>query len=82
MWKLCLSWNEKKTEITAKLPEADLGSELVRKELDAVIAEMEGAELYLDDAEVVRFLNCARECKAEAYDGIVIAKRLNAQLDI
>jgi len=82
MWKLCLSWNEKKTEITAKLPEADLGSELVRKELDAVIAEMEGAELYLDDAEVVRFLNCARERKAEAYDGIVIAKRLNAQLDI
>ncbi|HAS6346436.1 TPA: DUF342 domain-containing protein [Vibrio vulnificus] len=82
MWKLCLSWNEKKTEITAKLPAADLGSELVRKELDAELVEMEAKALFLDDSEVVRFLNCARERKSEAYDGIVIAKRLNAQLEV
>lgn len=82
MWKLCLSWNENKTSIIAKLPEVDLGGELIRKEIDAVLAEMDAGNLFLDEAEVVRFINSVREKKAEAYQGIEVAKRLNAQLEV
>lgn len=60
----------------------DLGGELIRKEIDAVLAEMDAGNLFLDEAEVVRFINSVREKKAEAYQGIEVAKRLNAQLEV
>ncbi len=83
MWKLCLSWSEEKQAIVAKLPESgELPAPLETKELPEQLKEMEAESLFVDDAEVTRFMNCVKERKAEAYQGFEIAQRKNAQLDI
>ncbi|EEZ89472.1 conserved hypothetical protein [Vibrio harveyi 1DA3] len=43
---------------------------------------MNASQAFVDDAEVVRFINCARERKAEAYEGIVVAQIKNAQVEV
>ncbi|MGR5238841.1 DUF342 domain-containing protein [Vibrio alfacsensis] len=83
MWKLCLEWSEDKTKIVARLPgEVDLGSELNPKELSEQLLSMQATQVFVDEGEVVRFINYARERKSEAYDGIVIAQRKNAQVEV
>ncbi|WP_407833592.1 DUF342 domain-containing protein [Vibrio rotiferianus] len=83
MWKLCLKWSEDQKKIIAHIPgDVDLGGELNQKELPEQLAEMDASELFVDEAEVVRFINCARERKAEAYDGIIIAELRNAEVSV
>ncbi|MEF1342065.1 DUF342 domain-containing protein, partial [Vibrio rotiferianus] len=53
-----------------------------QKELPEQLAEMDASKLFVDEAEVVRFINCARERKAEAYDGIIIAELRNAEVSV
>ncbi|OHY94498.1 polymerase [Vibrio rotiferianus] len=83
MWKLCLKWSEDQKKIIAHIPgDVDLGGELNQKELPEQLAEMDASQLFVDEAEVVRFINCARERKAEAYDGIIIAELRNAEVSV
>jgi len=83
MWKLCLKWSEDQKKIIAHIPgDVDLGGELNQKELPEQLAEMDASKLFVDEAEVVRFINCARERKAEAYDGIIIAELRNAEVSV
>lgn len=83
MWKICLEWSEDKTRIFARLPgDIEPGGELNQKELPEQLQAMNASQVFVDDAEVVRFINCARERKAEAYEGIVIAQIKNAQVEV
>lgn len=83
MWKICLEWSEDKTRIFARLPgDVELGGELNQKELPEQLQAMNASEAFVDDAEVVRFINCAHERKAEAYEGIIVAQIKNAQVEV
>ncbi|WP_045422985.1 DUF342 domain-containing protein [Vibrio jasicida] len=83
MWKICLEWSEDKTRILARLPgDIELGGELNLKELPEQLEAMNASQAFVDDVEVVRFINCARERKAEAYEGIVVAQIKNAQVEV
>ncbi len=83
MWKICLEWSEDKTKVFARLPgDVDLGDELNQKELPEQLQMMEADKAFVDETEVVRFINCARERKSEAYEGIVIAQIKNAQVEV
>ncbi|PMO40224.1 polymerase [Vibrio sp. 10N.222.52.B12] len=83
MWKICLEWSEDKTRILARLPgDIELGGELNLKELPEQLEAMNASQAFVDDVEVVRFVNCARERKAEAYEGIVVAQIKNAQVEV
>lgn len=83
MWKICLEWSEDKTRIFARLPgDIEFGGELNQKELPEQLQAMNASQAFIDDAEVVRFINCARERKAEAYEGIVVAQIKNAQVEV
>ncbi|MGR4989954.1 DUF342 domain-containing protein [Vibrio rotiferianus] len=83
MWKICLKWSEDQKKIIAHIPgDVDLGGELNQKELPEQLAEMNASKLFVDEGEVVRFINCARERKAEAYDGIVVAELRNAEVTV
>lgn len=83
MWKLCLEWSEDKTKIFARLPgDVDLGSELNPKELPEQLLSMSATNVFVEEGEVIRFINCARERKSEAYDGILIAEMKNARVDV
>lgn len=83
MWKLCLELSEDKTKVIARLPgEVDLGGELNQNELNEQLVAMNAEKMFVVEGEVVRFINCAKERKAEAYEGIVIAEKRNAQVEI
>ncbi|MHC6803602.1 flagellar assembly protein A, partial [Vibrio antiquarius] len=83
MWKLCLELSEDKTKVIARLPgEVDLGGELNQNELNEQLVAMNAEKMFVVEGEVVRFINCAKERKAEAYEGIVIAEKRNAQVEV
>ncbi|GAK16301.1 LOW QUALITY PROTEIN: predicted polymerase [Vibrio sp. JCM 19053] len=83
MWKLCLELSEDKTKVIARLPgEVDLGGELNQNELNEQLVVMNAEKMFVVEGEVVRFINCAKERKAEAYEGIVIAEKRNAQVEV
>lgn len=83
MWKLCLELSEDKTKVIARLPgEVDLGGELNQNELNEQLVVMNAERMFVVEGEVVRFINCAKERKAEAYEGIVIAEKRNAQVQV
>ncbi|MCG6391679.1 FapA family protein [Vibrio fluvialis] len=83
MWKDFITLSENKKSVVAQL--------LAGKEIDKTfsaaglaeaLAEI-GARKYrvLDDS-VTRFINCARELKGEAYEGIVVAEMRNAVVEV
>ncbi|WP_045465943.1 DUF342 domain-containing protein [Vibrio hyugaensis] len=83
MWKICLEWSEDKTRILARLPgDIELGGELNQKELPEQLQAMNACQTFVDEAEVVRFINCTRERKSEAYEGIVVAQIKNALVEV
>ncbi|MGI9948781.1 DUF342 domain-containing protein [Vibrio hyugaensis] len=83
MWKICLEWSEDKTRILARLPgDIELGGELNQKELPEQLQAMNASQTFVDEAEVVRFINCTRERKSEAYEGIVVAQIKNALVEV
>lgn len=83
MWKICLEWSEDKTRILARLPgDIELEGELNQKELPEQLQAMNASQTFVDEAEVVRFINCTRERKAEAYEGIVVAQIKNALVEV
>ncbi|WP_098414535.1 DUF342 domain-containing protein [Vibrio sp. ES.051] len=81
MWKLCLALSEDESKVVARLPR-EIEAKLKHEELREQLAEIDANKMWVDDAEVVRFINCAKERKAEAYDGIVIAQKCNAQVNV
>ncbi|YCO01109.1 DUF342 domain-containing protein [Vibrio sp. VNB-15] len=83
MWKICLEWSEEKTRIFARLPgDIEFGGELNQKELPEQLQAMNASQTFVDETEVVRFINCARERKSEAYEGIVVAQIKNALVEV
>ena len=83
MWNLCLGWSENKTEIVASLPrDADVSFELNPQQLEDELKVLKADKLLVDQKEVDAFIVNAREHKPEAYEGTVIARKTNAQLDV
>lgn len=83
MWKLCLEWSEDKKMVYARIPgDIELGVELEAKELSEQLTEMNAEDAFVEQSEVLRFINCARDRKAEAYEGIAIARIKNACVDV
>ncbi|MDF2153114.1 FapA family protein [Vibrio sp. CAU 1672] len=83
MWKICLEWTDDQQQILARLPvDIELSGELNSKELPDQLQAMQAERLLVDEAEVTRFINHARERKAEAYAGMVIARVQDAFVDV
>ncbi len=83
MWKQCLEWSEDKTTIIARLPvNVDLVGEVDRSGLCEQLSGMGGDLLLINEEQVTSFIDCVTARKAEAFDGIVIATKENARLEI
>nr|WP_319534779.1 FapA family protein [uncultured Vibrio sp.] len=81
MWKRCLEWSEDKTRIIARLSQ-DLVGEFDRKELPAQLTLMSAGSLFVEEAEVCRFIDCVGIRDSQAYKGIVIAQKKNAHINV
>ncbi|EKO3408268.1 FapA family protein [Vibrio fluvialis] len=83
MWKDFITLSENKKSVVAQLPAGkEIDKTLSAAGLAEALAEI-GARKYrvLDDS-VTRFVNCARELKGEAYEGIVVAEMRNAVVEV
>ncbi len=83
MWKRCLEWSEDKTGIVARLSgNMEFVDAFVEKELFEQLALMNADSLFVNEEQVNLFMECVENRKTEAFDGIMIAKKKNAQLEI
>ncbi|ENI4129179.1 DUF342 domain-containing protein [Vibrio fluvialis] len=83
MWKDFITLSENKKSVVAQLPAGkEIDKTFSAAGLAEALAEI-GARKYrvLDDS-VTRFINCARELKGEAYEGIVVAEMRNAVVEV
>ncbi|EKO3978385.1 DUF342 domain-containing protein [Vibrio fluvialis] len=83
MWKDFITLSENKKSVVAQLPAGkEIDKTFSATGLAEALAEI-GARKYrvLDDS-VTRFVNCARELKGEAYEGIVVAEMRNAVVEV
>lgn len=83
MWKLCLEWSEDKTRIIARLSgNMDLVGELTKNELFEQLALMNADSLYVNEEQVKRFIDCVKVRDVEAFEGMTIAQKRNARLEV
>ncbi|EPZ5902448.1 DUF342 domain-containing protein [Vibrio fluvialis] len=83
MWKDFITLSENKKSVVAQLSAGkEIDKTFSAAGLAEALAEI-GARKYrvLDDS-VTRFINCARELKGEAYEGIVVAEMRNAVVEV
>ncbi|OEF92342.1 polymerase [Vibrio anguillarum] len=83
MWKRLISLSEDKKQVIAQLP----GTESIDKNFDQAglkeaLFELSASTFFLNETEVTRFINCAKEGKGEAFSGITIAEKKNASVEI
>ena len=83
MWNICLEWSKDKTKVLARLPKgAEPERDLNENELPKSLKAINASRTFVDENEVIRFIGCARERKAEAYEGIAVAQVKNAQVEV
>ncbi len=83
MWKDVIAMTDDKSRVVAKLA----NEQFVKKEyssegLTKALQEIDAAKFCVLKDEVNRFVNCADEGKGDAFQGIVIAERRNAALEV
>lgn len=83
MWTSFISFSQDKMQVIAQLP----GTESVDKRFDQTglkeaLLELGAANYFLDEAEITRFINCAKEGKGEAFSGIAIACMKHATVEV
>ncbi|NLS11938.1 DUF342 domain-containing protein [Vibrio sp. SM6] len=83
MWKYCLSWDDKHDNIIAKLPrDRKLSEPLKRRTLDAQLRAMDAEKLFLHEQDIIQFIEATLGEFPDAYEGIRIAQRLDAQIQV
>lgn len=83
MWKQCLEWSEDKTGIIARVSGSmEVVGEFVEQELLEQLASMNAGSLFVIEEQVSQFIEFTQDRKPQAFEGIVIAQRRNAQVDV
>ncbi|MDR9827351.1 FapA family protein [Vibrio sp. FNV 38] len=84
MWIDFLSWSDDDSQVLAKLPEESMGvsASFSQQGLDEAIDSIDGSDLFVDETSVQSFINFAKENKKEAREGIFVAKRIDAAVDV
>lgn len=82
MWKEILELTPDRQKVIAKLGAQGAAKELNRSELPMVLAQIGAGKLFILDEEVTRFINCVKESKRAAFEGLVIAEVRNATVSV
>ncbi|MGP8308658.1 DUF342 domain-containing protein [Vibrio sp. YIC-376] len=83
MCKLCLEWSEDNTRVIARLlGNMDLVGEPTKSALLEQLTLMNADSLYVDEDQVSRFIDSVKVRTEEAFEGMAIAYRKNASLEV
>ncbi|AMG01676.1 DUF342 domain-containing protein [Vibrio mimicus] len=82
MWKEILELTPDRQKVIAKLGAQAAEKELNRSELPMVLAQIGAGKLFVLDEEVTRFINCVKEGKRAAFEGIAVAEIRNATVSV
>lgn len=82
MWKEILELTPDRQKVIAKLGAQAAVKELNRSELPMVLAQIGAGKLFVLDEEVTRFINCVKEGKRAAFEGIAVAEIRNATVSV
>ncbi len=83
MWKQYLEWTEDKTKIVARLSGVtELVGDLSEDSLSDQLSLMKADSLFINKAQVSLFIDYVQARKTEAFDGMVIAQKENARLEV
>ncbi|WP_217515261.1 DUF342 domain-containing protein [Vibrio metschnikovii] len=83
MWKDLITLSEDKSRVIARLPsDSNVNPELAQTGLSESLARLGAGKFYLLEEAVNRFINCVKEGKKEAREGIIIAEKRNAAVEV
>ncbi|WP_194437001.1 DUF342 domain-containing protein [Vibrio fluminensis] len=83
MWKEIVSLSDDGKRVVAKLPTGlSLSRDTVLNNLPQALLGLEAQNFFVYDEEVLRFLTLAKEGKAESFQGIIIAEKLDAFVEL
>lgn len=83
MWKEIVSLSDDGKRVVAKLPTGlSLSRDTVLNNLPQALLGLEAQNFFVYDEEVLRFLTLAKEGKAESFQGIIIAEKLDAVVEL
>jgi len=82
MWKKILSLDESGKEVIAVLPK-NISSEIkfVKDGIEDVFSFLNASDFFIDQEKLDLFITLANEGKKDAFIGVSIARKLNAQVD-
>lgn len=83
MWNELIVLSEDKIQVIAKLNgDKTIAKEFSEQGLNDALVQIGARKYFVDQDAVKRFINCAKEMKHEAYDGIVVALQRDAQVEV
>ncbi len=83
MWKECLEWSEDKTGIIARVASSmEVAGEFAEPELSEQLVSMNAGSLFVIEEQVSQFIEFVQDQKPQAFEGILIAHKRNAHVDV
>ena len=83
MWKDLITLSEDKGRVIARLPnDSNAAPELAQAGLSEPLARLGAGKFYVLEEAVNRFINGVKEGKKEAREGIIIAEKRNATVEV
>ncbi len=82
MWNRILTLSSDKGEVIATMPkDIPIDTKLNKNDVDDALNKIGAINFYIEEDQIDIFIKLANEGKKEAFHGISIAKRLNAEID-
>lgn len=82
MWNQILKLSSDKKEVIATMPkDIPIDTKLNKNDVSDVLNKIGAMNFYIEEDQIEIFIKLASEGKKEAFQGISIAKRLNAEID-
>ncbi|WP_162064509.1 DUF342 domain-containing protein [Vibrio taketomensis] len=83
MWEEIVVFSDDKKQIMAKLPkEMSLPSDMDLVGFNEAVASLGAASYFVHQDDVHRFLTLAKEGKGEAFKGVLVAEKLDADVEM
>lgn len=83
MWNELIALSEDKTQVIAKLSgDTPISKDFSAQGLSDALVQIGARKYFVDQDSVTRFVNYAKEMKNEAYDGMVVALKRDAQVEV
>lgn len=83
MWKELIRLSDDSANVIAQLPKGEeVGPTFAIEGVERVLSELSLSSYYFDEEAANKFVRAARESKKAAFEGVIIAQRRDAQIEV